>query len=161
MFDLFSVIGEAIDPGPVGTIEASAPDVKYRPRSSIIVHFVFAFGLFTCVIVALCYWCWGYWGWLSFSLCMLAVYLVAAYYLTPSPDYDNMGWFGGWFDNWFRYSDDLNWYLLYLKILLAPGTFLMLGMRDGILLMLGRMPKKKRKKKKKLKEQDPSLWSNP
>ena len=150
-FDMFSIIGEAIDPGPVGTIEAAAPEVKSRPRINIVVHFAFALSLFIGIIVAMCLWCWGYWGWLIFSLCLLAVYLLAAHYLTPTPDYDNMGWLGGWFNNMFRYSDDLNWFLLFLKILLMPGAFVSEGMRDGFLLMLGRMPAKKRRRKKQFK----------
>lgn len=152
--DIFSIVGEIIDPGSVGTIEAAAPEIQSRPRTTIIVHFTFALGLFLAIVVGLCLWNWGHWGWLAFWLIILAIYLFAAHYLTPTPDYDNMGWCGGWLDNMFRFSDDLNWYLWILKIVLMPGAFLTVGMRDGFLLMTGQIPRKKRKKKKRLKLQE-------
>ncbi len=54
------------------------------------------------------------------------IYLIVGYKLDIQPDYDNMGWLGGVFDNPFRYSDDMNRFLIFFKILFYPG-FLMAG----------------------------------
>lgn len=156
--DVFGVVGEVVAPGPVGTIDAGAPEVQARPRTFIIVHCAFALGLFVAIVVGLVLWNWGHWGWLGFWLGMLVVYLVTAHYLTPTPDYDNMGWCGGWFNNLFRISDDLNWLLLILKITLMPGAFLTVGIRDGFQLMTGRIHRKNRKRKKRLKPTAPETY---
>ncbi len=54
------------------------------------------------------------------------IYLIVGYKLDIQPDYDNMGWLGGVFDNPFRYSDDMNRFLIFFKILFYPG-YLMAG----------------------------------
>jgi hypothetical protein len=129
MFGLFELIGESLDPGDVGGIECGAPEVQRRSSTVVLLHFIFA----------------------AFWLVFLAVYLIAAHYLSPLPDYDNLGWFGGIIDNPFRYSDDLNWMLITLKVILWPGNIVTVGLRDGYLGFTGQLPKPRKKKRKKKK----------
>jgi hypothetical protein len=44
----------------------------------------------------------------------------------------NLGWFGGRMDNPFRYSDDINRFMLFLKVLFIPGRLLGIGITDLI-----------------------------
>ena len=149
MFSLFELVGESLDPGDVGGIECAAPEVKRRSPTVVLLHFLFAVFLLTCALIGIALAAWGSWGWLSFWLVLLGIYLLAAHYLTPMPDYDNLGWFGGIFNNPFRYSDDLNWLLIVLMILLMPGNIVTVGLRDGYLGMTGQLPKPRRKKRRK------------
>ena len=61
-------------------------------------------------------------------------YLLAGYFLRPSPDSSNLGWCGGVVDNPFRISDDINRALLFLSIILIPGRLLAIGVVDLILV---------------------------
>jgi len=54
-----------------------------------------------------------------FTLC----YLVASYYIYVKPDYKNMG-FLGFIDNPFRYTDDINRFMLFFQLFLLPGKIL-------------------------------------
>lgn len=59
-----------------------------------------------------------------------AAYLVAAYLLRPSPDYSNIGFLGGLIDHPFRYSDDINRFLMFLLAFLWPGRFVATAIMD-------------------------------
>ena len=61
-------------------------------------------------------------------------YCLLGFFLRPEPDTSNMGWLGGLIDNPFRYSDDINRFLLFLKIFLVPGCFFAESVADGIQL---------------------------
>lgn len=151
MFGLFEIIGEMVDPGSVGVIEASAPEVKRRPSWLVAFHFAFSVALLLAVLAGIVYLSWNHWGWMALWLGIFCIYLLAAFYLQPTPDYDNLGWFGGIFNNPFRYSDDLNWFLFFFKILLLPGYMITTGIRDGYLSLTGQLPKHKKKKTRKMK----------
>ena len=157
MFSLFEMLGEAFDPGDVGVIECASPEVKRRSSTVVLLHFLFAVALLTAVLIGIMLGSWGSWGWLSFWLVLLSIYLLAAHYLTPVPDYDNLGWFGGIFNNPFRYSDDLNWLLVFLMLLLLPGNIITVGLRDGYLGLTGQLPPPRRKKQKRKKPQATSF----
>lgn len=151
MFSLFELLGESLDPGDVGGIECGAPEVQRRSSTVVLLHFILAGFLLTCALVGICLGTWGVWFWFSFWLVLLVVYLIAAHFLTPLPDYDNLGWFGGILGNPFRYSDDLNWMLLLLKLVLWPGNIVTVGLRDGYLGFTGQLPRPRKKKRKRKK----------
>ena len=54
-------------------------------------------------------------------LALETVYIFAGYHINPQPNSDNYGWAGGLIDNPFRISDDINRFLLSLRIILYPG----------------------------------------
>ncbi len=56
---------------------------------------------------------------------VLLTYHLFAYLVQPEPDHSNLGWFGGLVDHPFRFSDDVNRFLLFIKLLLWPGLTLM------------------------------------
>ncbi|WP_266213722.1 hypothetical protein [Paraliomyxa miuraensis] len=63
------------------------------------------------------------WGALGWTSGILLAYLLVAYFIRPRPDFDNIGWLGGLIDNPFRYSDDINRFLMFLMVVLLPGRF--------------------------------------
>ncbi|WP_231491060.1 hypothetical protein [Pedobacter sp. Leaf170] len=54
---------------------------------------------------------------------LIIIYLCVSYYVYPKPNLDNMG-FLGFIDNPFRYTDDINRFIIYSQILLFPGKVL-------------------------------------
>ncbi|WP_025143440.1 hypothetical protein [Pedobacter jeongneungensis] len=50
-------------------------------------------------------------------------YLVASYYIYVKPDYNNMG-FLGFIDNPFKYTDDVNRFMLFFQAILLPGKII-------------------------------------
>ena len=63
------------------------------------------------------------------------LYLVIAYLVHPQPDTSNIGWLGGLMDHPFRYSDDINRFLIFLVIALWPGRFVSESLVDVVLLL--------------------------
>lgn len=76
----------------------------------------------------------------SAGLGVLAAYLLVAYFVRPRPTTTNIGWAGGLVDHPFRWSDDLNRGLLFLRVLLWPGRFAVSAMRD-MLGLIGSRPR--------------------
>jgi len=58
----------------------------------------------------------------------VGVYLLLAYMIRPEADRHNLGWGGGLMDNPFRWSDDVNRWLMFLMIALWPGRFIAEGL---------------------------------
>lgn len=54
-----------------------------------------------------------------------AVYLLLSYFIHPCPATRNMGWMGGVMDNPFRFSDDVNRFLLFFQAFLFPGKIML------------------------------------
>lgn len=63
---------------------------------------------------------------------LFAVYLIVAYRIRVRPDYSNIGWMGGFIDHPFRWSDDVNRQLAFLRVVLLPGRFAIAAMRDAL-----------------------------
>jgi hypothetical protein len=141
LFGLLEWFGEMHDPGSRGSLAFSAPKVRWRPGIVVFLHTLLAYIGFGVLVWSIVYFAWGDWGWLTFWSCLLLLYLLAAHYLIPDADFDNLGWFGGLFDNPFRWSDDWNRLLVFLWIMLCPGRFMTVGMRDGILWCEGGLPR--------------------
>lgn len=121
---LFEWLGEAHNPGPIGSIEYRR---RRRPKR-FKVEVLFARILATALV--------GGWGYLVLSvwqirdpqglLAILAgtlVYLTISYHVHPKPDMSNIGWLGGLLDHPFRFSDDMNRMLIFFAVVLLPGRF--------------------------------------
>lgn len=63
------------------------------------------------------------------------VYLFLSFVIRPAPDMNNIGWLGGLMDHPFRYSDDINRVLLWLKLLLLPGRLIAESFVDMAILV--------------------------
>jgi len=55
----------------------------------------------------------------------------------PQPDYSNTGLFG-FIDHPFRWSDDANRFLVFVRVLLFPGRIAAAAIRDVLAIALGR-----------------------
>lgn len=118
---LFEWIGERFNPGPVGTVKPENNNA-WQPKNKAVTWILtlLGLGLFGFFVWAILQWDRR---WLGFLL--LPVYLLLARLLSPKPDYRNMGWFGGLVDHPFRFSDDLNRWLLFFALLLLPGKLIL------------------------------------
>ncbi len=63
--------------------------------------------------------------WRLYYLGIVPVYLFLSWAITPNPDMDDLGWFGGLMDNPFSFSDGYNRFLLFLGLLLLPGKLIL------------------------------------
>jgi hypothetical protein len=137
MLGILQWLGEAINPGPVGTIEFHRPQKKRRKRVVAILRLLFSIGLMLI--------------WQNVLLPEIAKgdgtvrnwlllgtlgYLVASYFIHPKPDYQNLGLFWGLIDNPFRMSDNLNRWLVTLEVILMPGSFVAVSVVEFIELII-------------------------
>lgn len=122
---LLELLGESYDPGNIGTFE-SPDEPQWRPvrsRAAIVVRGVVALTLVGGALAAVLLTRAFAWTTLGITVGALVAYLLLAHFVRPRPDHDNLGWMGGMFDHPFRYSDDINRFLLLLQIVLLPGAF--------------------------------------
>ena len=75
----------------------------------------------------------------DFAMGVLALltYCVAGHVITPRPNYNDVGWLGGLVNNPFRLSDNLNRWLIFARVVLAPGRFMTSSIRDLVRLARG------------------------
>lgn len=131
--NLLEWLGESYNPGPVGQVEVGGRGRGGRPRSGVLV----CFGVAALLLGFWIYLVLGFWeirsaaglGWIALAT---GVYLLAGYTVHPTPDYSNVGWLGGLFDHPFRYSDDINRFLIFLTVLLWPGRFVSESLVDMV-----------------------------
>jgi len=133
---LFEWLGEGYNPGPVGTVDVGGRRRGNRPRIGVLICFslsALVLGAWTYVVLSV---------WEIQSLDALAgillgtiIYLFLGYTVHPKPDTSNIGWAGGLFDHPFRYSDDINRFLIFLIVVLYPGRFISESLVDMIALV--------------------------
>jgi len=133
---LFEWMGERYNPGSVGSVQFGRGGGSSRTNGVVIVRFCIAYA----VIGAVYYFvftnlCKASLENVGITTGVLSGYCLFAYFFRPEPDTSNMGWCGGVLDNPFRYSDDINRFLLGLKIILLPGVFVADSVVDICLLM--------------------------
>ncbi len=120
---LFEILFEHRNPGEVGGIEKNnrRPD-PVDPVILVIKLIISAF------ITGFVFWATmnGYYS-LSRTvtfIVIVSIYCLVSYIIVPRPAESNLGWLGGLFDNPFRYSDDINRMLLFMRVILLPGRFI-------------------------------------
>ena len=124
---LFEFLGERHNPGPVGGLEVRPPD---RAGNAPALRAVIAVTLLGGWLVLL-------WRWTSSTETFVAGigvsvgYLIVAYFVRPTPNYSNVGLLGGLIDHPFRFSDDVNRFLIFLQALLWPGRFISAAIIDA------------------------------
>jgi hypothetical protein len=129
-------LGESYSPGPTGGFKLGPEDKPPASRLAIILCLVCSLGLLGLeayvvhsVAPAL-----SFAGWLI-TLAVTVVYLMVGYFVRPEPDTSNLGWCGGLMDNPFRYSDDINRFLLFLQVVLLPGRFIAQSLSRSVELL--------------------------
>lgn len=130
MPDYMEWVGEGMDPGGRGAVtirwglperRSLAPTLTY----AIVAAVGLGWGIFLAItkqdVVDV-----------PIVLAVIGGYLVVGYMIRPEADRTNLGWGGGLFDNPFRWSDDLNRWLLFLMLALWPGRFIMEGLMGAV-----------------------------
>jgi len=119
---LMELIGEMMNPGEIGTIEKAKREKEKRLHILILKTIVSI-----AIVIGFYYLVFG----ISFQfkpfitfVTIMAVYSAAGYFISPEPDYSNVGWLGGIFDNPFRFSDDINRMLIFVAVILIPGRLI-------------------------------------
>lgn len=124
---IFELIGEKHNPGQFGRLDVEPPDrPPPGPRALRAVVALAALGGWVAYLVVSS----GSTQGLILGGVLTALYLAASAFLRPEPDYSNMGFMGGLVNHPFRYSDNINRFLLLLKILLTPGRLIVAGLLD-------------------------------
>lgn len=118
---LMESLEEQLEPGPVGDFETGPPPHEPRPRRQVIVRGIVGLAMVAVplVLASLA---------TPFSIgtvirvAGLHLYLAVAYYVRPRPAAFDTRW-RAVLDNPFRYTDDLNWMLWFMGVVLSPGRF--------------------------------------
>ncbi|MBN8823467.1 MULTISPECIES: hypothetical protein [unclassified Spirosoma] len=119
---------EPTNPGPVGKLEVNAPEPDDdEPPKKWLIWVAIGIGLILVGIsLYTVFYNLGYAGFRAVfvKLCFLTIYVLISHVVTATPDYTNVGWFGGLIDNPFRISDDYNRWLIYIQVILLPGKLM-------------------------------------
>ena len=122
---IFEIIGELISPGQVGKMDFK--DRKYEIRQKLIpVRFIISL-IIIGVIEYFFVFQKEYFNDFSQLLrvnAFLIIYLLVASFIRIKPDYDNLGWVPFLINNPFRFSDNINRFLVVLEILFMPGKYI-------------------------------------
>lgn len=120
---LFELLGEKKNPGSIGGFEKSSRVKIDLNLSTLLLKTIPLVGALTWIYITV--------SDRTFNLKLLAImimilflYGLAGYWINPKPDYNNIGWLGGLIDHPFRFSDDINRHLIFMKIFLLPGRAL-------------------------------------
>ena len=134
---LFEWLGEGFNPGNIGTLDKEKPTFKKIPRYQVILKFLISV-FFICYVLFLSFNRGQNFSGFTFTLFILIVYLLLGFFITPKPDYNNIGFLGGLIDHPFRFSDDINRFLFFLKLILLPARFASISIRDFYILIKNR-----------------------
>ncbi|MBN7772304.1 hypothetical protein [Clostridium aminobutyricum] len=119
---LIEFIGELINPGEIGTIEKTKRG-KGERLDTLIVKTIVSIVIVTVIYYLVFGISFHFKEFITF-VSVMAVYSAAGYFISPKPDYSNVGWLGGIFDNPFRFSDDINRMLIFVMVILMPGRLI-------------------------------------
>lgn len=122
---IFEIIGELINPGPVGKVGLSDNDCNVRQKL-IPVRFVVSL-----IIVGLIEYLLLFQTKYKIDLASilhvniaLIIYLLISLFINVKPDYDNLGWVPFLINHPFRFSDNINRLLVIINLMFAPGKFI-------------------------------------
>ena len=121
---IFEWLGEGSNPGPMGSMSIDTEQEPLPPTPIVWICCVGSLG----VLLGIYYLVFAHIVPPSITSLLITIavsvaYLAAGYFVECHPDTTNMGLWGTMWDHPFRYSDDVNRSLLWLKIVLAPGRF--------------------------------------
>lgn len=114
---------ERKNPGKVGTIESNMEPIDRISIPLLIAKLVFVL----LILGGLLYITSGpniSVGNVVVFVIIMFLYCTISYQVIPKPDMSNIGLFGGLVDHPFKFTDDLNRFLIFLSILLYPGRFI-------------------------------------
>ncbi len=120
---LFEFWGESKNPGNIGSIEKNKDVEKEQNIWLLVFNSILSIGIVVGVYYLLFSEGLDFVGILIYLIVMF-IYCLIGYFIVPKPDYENIGWLGGLMDHPFRFSDDLNRFLIFLSAILYPGRFI-------------------------------------
>lgn len=122
---IFEIIGELINPGPVGKVDLSDNDYNIRQKL-IPIRFVVSLIIIGLIEYLLIFQtnCDSDSAYILQINIALVIYLLISLFINVKPDYDNLGWVPFLINNPFRFSDNINRFLMILNLLLTPGKFI-------------------------------------
>lgn len=123
---ILEIIGELIYPGPIGGIDFK--DKKSEAQQKFIpIRFVISLTIIGIVEYLFLYQN-DFYDDFSHVLTVnivLVVYLMIASVIRIKQDHDNLGWMPFLVNNPFRFSDNINRFLLILNLLFLPGKYIL------------------------------------
>ena len=126
--DLFGWLLERNNPGPTGSLE-SHDNGRERTHLSIITGGMASMIILIASFYAVVHHNGFHLKALGISAVLIIAYLLIAYRVKPVANTNNTGVLG-FINNPFRYTDDINRFLVFLKILLYPGRLIGIGLAD-------------------------------
>ena len=124
--DLIEWLFERNNPHPIGEIKDRQKPDEGEPINwaMLIIGQIFFWGII--FIVSKTTFFEGDIIWILIKSGILILYLLISYQFDIQPDYNNVGLLGGLMNHPFRYSDNMNRYLIFFKIILFP-RYIMAG----------------------------------
>lgn len=122
---IFEIIGEFINPGPVGKVYLNDDDYNIRQKL-IPIRFIVSLIIIGLIEYLLIFQT-NFDNDSAYVLKVnigLFIYLLISLFINIKPDYDNLGWVPFLINNPFRFSDNINRFLVILNLLLNPGKFI-------------------------------------
>jgi hypothetical protein len=120
---LLEYLLERKNPGKVGTIESNSEPINRISIPLLIVKLVIALVILGGLLYITCGNNISVGNVVAFCIIMF-LYCLISYHVVPKPDTSNVGLLGGLVDHPFKFTDDLNRFLIFLSILLFPGRFI-------------------------------------
>lgn len=119
---LLESLEEQLEPGPVGDFETGPPPHEPRPRRQVIVRGLLGLAMVAVPLVLASLATPYSIGTVTWAAAGLELYLAVAYYVRPRPADFDRSW-RGVLEKPFRVTDDLNWMLWFMGVVLWPGRF--------------------------------------
>jgi hypothetical protein len=133
---LLEWFGESYNPGSIGSVGVRESGGRDRSRWAVLVCFIVAVLLIAGGAYAIFHFGGALWQQKMLLIgTAFAFYLLLAFFLRPQADMDNIGWLGGLMDHPFRFSDDINRFLLFFQIALFPGRFVAESIVDFFVML--------------------------
>jgi hypothetical protein len=134
---LLAWLRETFAPGSTARIETGAPDPAQWSPPLIILRGIFAAILLAFAGIGIALAARTVVETVVFTVAGI-VYFVIAYDARPRPDLDDIGLAGGLIDHPLRWSDDVNRALVIFGVILWPGRFRTVSLRDLFWYLRGR-----------------------
>lgn len=134
---LFEWLGESFNPGNIGTLKNEKPKLIKIPRYQVIFKFSVSFIIIIYILFSSINNSQNFLDF-AYTLLILLIYLLLGFFIAPKPDYNNIGFLGGLIDHPFRFSDDINRFLFFVKLILLPARFASVSIRDFYVLIKNR-----------------------
>lgn len=122
---IFEIIGELINPGPIGKMDFNEKGCEIRQRF-ILIRFIISLIIIGTIENKIVSQMDSFNDFVYFlrSNMILIIYFLLAAKIRIKPEFENLGWLPFIINNPFKYSDNVNRVLVILNILFMPGKYI-------------------------------------